>query len=126
MARAAEPIGAISVPSDTFLTLEIAQSRLERGLVLRQGMPLVVRVRHDPVCQFKAELQQAVLEFAVRDGFVTVQANPTDLPECAAHLRQGSAIVARLATSPKSVVERIRISVSRLLQDRLPVNINQL
>ncbi|MEM7290387.1 MAG: hypothetical protein AAF412_08500, partial [Pseudomonadota bacterium] len=124
MARASARIGAISLEKPGVFALNLEQNRLEEDLQSGSYKNVKIRLEHNPLCQFDAELRLGTSELLVIDGRIKLQAHPNALPECAKNLHHGSAVVARLSTKPKTVIERVHISVSRLLQDRLPVNIN--
>ncbi len=79
---------------------------------------------HDPDCEFDARLQDHAPDFLAREGKIRIKASPVGTPEYLRNVKSGSAIVARLATPSKSIITRTRIMASRLLQDRLPVNLN--
>jgi hypothetical protein len=122
--RASVKIGAISTEVPAFLSLALEQSHLESDLDLSSKLPLGVRIAHAPQCEFTASLNAQRADFASQPGFIILRATPMTTPACAMGLRSGTAVVARLETSPKSIATRLRIFASRLLQDRLPVNIN--
>ncbi|MEL6172873.1 MAG: hypothetical protein AAFR02_12815, partial [Pseudomonadota bacterium] len=58
-------------------------------------------------------------------GIVQLKAEISpEVPECFADITHGSAVVARLEGSPKSLVQRIKLFGARLLQDRLSIDQN--
>lgn len=124
VASGTAPIGAVSSPIEPLITVFLDQALLEQQIDLDTGATLQVRLRHDPDCEFAATLRDVRSDITAFQGLIKLRADPTALPDCAAGLRSGSALVARLATPPKSIVTRLRISVSRLLQDRLPINLS--
>jgi hypothetical protein len=121
--RAGTSLGAVSIPKSALLTLSIDQAVFEQGLDLSEKAVLQIRVVHDADCQFSANLIDKTPDFLAKDGRISLSADPIDMPLCAQNLRTGSAVVARLGTNSKSIVTRVRIAASRLLQDRLPVNL---
>lgn len=124
LARASTAIAAVATPKPAELTLFLNQAALERGLNLERDAPLRVRMVHDADCQLDARLQPKTPDFLAFDGRIKMSAVPVALPACAQNLPSGSAVVARLSAPAKSIVKRSRIAMSRLLQDRLPVNLN--
>lgn len=124
LARAATAIGAVSIPKPAELKLTLNQKVLERDLDLSGDTLVSVRLVHDADCQMEARLQPQTSDFFAFGGEIRISASPVDLPVCAQGLPSGSAVVARLGTPAKSLIERSRIAMSRLLQDRLPVNLN--
>ena len=112
-----EPLATISKPVPTYLKVRIAQNRLEQDL----ARDMRVRLVSAPDCTFAATLEGAWADALANDGFLEIEATPiAPLPPCASNVRNGAAIVARVPLSPRSIAERLRQSVARLLQDRLP------
>ncbi|MEL6170170.1 MAG: hypothetical protein AAFR35_15900 [Pseudomonadota bacterium] len=114
---AERPLAAVSRPADVHVTIAIPQNRLEPEM----SEDLVVRLTGDPDCLFEARLVRPWADAIARSGSVEMEAKPIiEIPSCAAKLRNGASIVARLPLPPRSIVERLGRNVSRLLQERLP------
>ena len=110
-------VAAVTVPTEPFLELRIQQDRLETDM----SESIQVRLTDRPDCTFGARPDRTWSEAVARDGMVTIEAVPQDgFPPCAATIRNGAAIVARVPLPPRSIVERLRIEVRRMLQERLP------
>lgn len=117
-------LGAFSLPIPARLRLRLDQSLLEQDITLTSETPLIVRPVHDPKCSFEAQITPALSDTIAVDGVLTISAEPRyDDDVCSQSVKHGGAIVARLATRPRSVVERLKIGVSRLLQNRLPIEL---
>ncbi len=119
---ATQELGAYSAPVTPYLRLRLDQSLLERDILLDQNTQLRVRAVHDPECEFSARLTGAFSSGLAIDGVLTLRADIAD-PDtvCAADLTNGGAVVARLETKPRSVLERAKFAGSRLLQNRLQI-----
>ena len=110
-------VAAVTVPAKPFLELRIRQDRLEADM----SEDIQIRLTDRPECTFQAHAKGGWSNFVARDGMVTVEATPQDaLPQCAQAIRNGAAIVARAPLPPRSIIERLRIEVRRMLQERLP------
>lgn len=108
---------ALSVPAAPYLKLTLDQNRLEPGM----SNDLRVRLIDQPDCEFAAAPVRPWGEAVAREGRVSLEAEPTAaLPNCAQVIRNGAAIVARVPLPPRSIFERLRTQVRRLLQERLP------
>ena len=117
-----QPLATVSVPTETYVSLRIDQSRLEMGL----ATVLRVRLVGDPSCEFASTLATDWGETVASNGRIEVLAKPTDaLPECAEKIRNGEAIVAHIPLPPRSVATRLRARTTRLLQERLPFETEQ-
>ncbi|MBM7070298.1 hypothetical protein [Actibacterium sp. 188UL27-1] len=120
---AGDPLGALSDPVAPFLRLRLPQSALQRDLVLARGVTVQARPRHDPACTVTATLTTQLDQAPILEDRVILNATPSpDAPTCAADLPSGTALVVRLDAPDKTLLARARITASRLLQDRLPVN----
>ena len=116
--RQETPLAALSIPEPVRLTLTLAQNRLEPAL----GSEMQVRLINAPDCSFAATLTTPWSDAVARDGALEVTATPsTPLPACAAAIRNGAALVARFPLPPRSIAERLRARIARLLQERLPL-----
>lgn len=120
VARGSVNLGAVSVSVTPYLELGVPQNRLEQDLEERQVASVRVRLVHDTSCVFDARLRSLEADLASVQNLATFRADPQDMPTCARDMRSGTAVVARLTTSPKSVLERVQITLFRVLQDRLP------
>jgi hypothetical protein len=111
------PLAAVSTPSPVGLRLTLEQKRLEPAL----AETMQVRIVGAAHCGFGARLDAPWSEAVARGGMIEVDATPIEpVPECAAAIRNGAAVVARFPLPPRSIAERLRARVSRLLQERLP------
>lgn len=116
-------LGAFSTPTQPYLRLRLDQSLLERDISLVADTPLKVRAVHDPDCEFLAQLQGSSTTRLAIDDSLTLRARPVSAQDsCAAGLANGGAVIARLDTRPRSVVERLKFAGSRLLQNRLQIH----
>ena len=121
-----EPLGALSTPVPPRLRLWLAENLLEAGLLDTSGGRVVVRAVHDPDCQFEALLVRRLADVLAAEGRFELRAEiDAGAPPCLEELRAGTAVVARLPTARKSLAERARVYASRLLQDRLPIEVQQ-
>lgn len=121
-----EPLGALSTPVSPRLRLWLDEHLLEAGLLDEGGDRMRVRALHDPGCQFDARLVRRLADVVAAGGRFELRAEiDQDAPPCLADLRAGTALVARLPTAYKSFAERARVYASRLLQDRLPIEVQQ-
>ncbi|MEL7151871.1 MAG: hypothetical protein AAGK71_14130 [Pseudomonadota bacterium] len=110
-------VAAATVPTKPFLELRIQQDRLEAEM----SEDIQVRLTDQPDCTFPARPDRNWSDVVAREGVITIEAVPQDgFPPCATPIRNGAAIVARVPLPPRSIVERLRIEVRRLLQERLP------
>ena len=116
-------LGAISSPVPAHLVLWLDQRYFEAGLLSRTDTaPLLVRLQHDPDCQFQGQLMQTETQLVLRDGAVKLRAIldwPT--PQCLMDAPSGAGVIARKSAEPKSLFQRMKNSIERALQDRLPV-----
>ena len=116
-------LGAVATPVPAHLVLWLDQRDFETGLLAgAQTAPLLVRLEHDPTCEFQAQLTHAETQLVLRDGAVKLRAAITPpSPPCLTNTSSGAGVVARKAAEPKSLFQRMKNSVERALQDRLPV-----
>ncbi len=118
-------LGAHSTPAPAYLQLRLDQALLERDLPLNTSTVLRVRAVHDPACEFSARPLDALTGSIAVAGNLVVRAGPEDAENsCVAGLKNGGAVVARLETTSRSLLRRLQLGGSRLLQDRLPLNMN--
>ncbi|MEL7212139.1 MAG: hypothetical protein AAGK92_05715 [Pseudomonadota bacterium] len=120
---ASDPVGALSEPVAPFLRLRVPQAALQRGLALPAGTRLLARPRHDPSCEIAAELTTPLAQATILEDRVLLLATPVNEAPCLSALSSGTALVARIDAPDKTLLTRARIAASRLLQDRLPVNV---
>ena len=119
----AEKLGAYSRPVSTYLQLRLDQSLLERDIAMSEGTQLRVRAAHDPTCEFAAKLEGQIANSFAIDGTLTLRAVPmAERETCALTLAHGGAVVARLETKSRSLLDRIQFAGARLLQNRLEIN----
>lgn len=117
-------LGALSTPILAQLRLRLDQGLLEQEVTLVSETPLIIRPVHNPSCSFVAKLTPELSDPIAVDGVLTISAKPVPANDiCAQSVKHGGAVIARLETRPRSVVERIKIGVSRLLQNRLPIEL---
>jgi putative peptide zinc metalloprotease protein len=122
--KASAPLAAISAPTRPYFRLRLDQSRIEQDLQLGVGTTVRVRLRHDPSCQIEAQIETPLQSASVIDDQIILKATSAKAPPlCAQTLNSGSAVMARMDAPPKSILQQIRFRTSRLLQDRLPVNL---
>lgn len=116
-------LAAYSTPVDAHLRLRLDQSLLESDILLSRDTVLRVRAVHDPDCEFQALLQAEAERSLAIEGKLTLRARVIDRStSCAADISNGGAVIARLDTKSRSVLERIQFAGSRLLQNRLQIN----
>jgi hypothetical protein len=120
VARGAVSLGAVTVRVTPYLELAVPQNRLEQDLEERKVASVRIRLVHDTSCVFDARLRSLQADLASVQKMAMFHADPQDVPTCARDMRSGTAVVARLTTSPKSVLERVQITLFRVLQDRSP------
>ena len=116
-------LGAVSTPVPAHLVLWLDQRDFETGLLTRaEAAPLLVRLEHEPACEFQAQLTQTETQLVLRDGAVKLRAAITlPIPPCLTEASSGAGVIARKPAEPKSLFQRVKNSVERALQDRLPV-----
>jgi hypothetical protein len=118
-------LGAQSQAVPAHLRLRLDQGSLEQGISLVSSTLLDVRPVHDPTCSFKASLSDREFSELAHDGTFTILATPVPATDpCVLDLKHGGAVIARLKTQPRSIIERIKIGGSRLLQNRLPIELD--
>ncbi|RLJ59550.1 hypothetical protein BCF46_1701 [Litoreibacter meonggei] len=116
-------LGAYSIPVTPHLRLRLDQSLLERDIPLTQHTVLRVRAVHNPRCEFEALLESELANNIAIDGQLTLRANLAhDHAQCASELANGGAVVARLDTKSRSLLQRLQFAGARLLQNRLELN----
>ena len=120
-AQSGKALAVLSQPAPLRVLVWLDQGAVEQGLLGRDVLQVDVRIAADPACQFSAETQGPLSDIAAQSGVFGLTTFPRgEMPECLSQFPQGAAVVARLETAPKSVFERIRRTVTRLLQNRLP------
>lgn len=113
------PVGAISHVAEPFFRLTLPQGRIDRGI--DSDRPIRVRFTSAPDCTMDAVLSREVGDSVAGGGTLTLEATPQTAPACATGLRSGAGVVARVPLPPKSIADGTRTLVSRLLQNRLPI-----
>ena len=117
-------LGAYSLPAPPQLLLRLDQRLLEQDLLLDTQSLLTVRPLHDPACTFQAVLLASRSASIAINDMVVLRGDIPDYPNgCSGSVKHGGGVVARLETQPRSIFQRLRFTVSRLLQDRLPIDI---
>ncbi len=110
-------LATVATPKTPTVRVRIPQDRLEPGIASN----LEIRVVGDPACSFAATLERPWSEAVANDGMLQGDARPAGgLPPCAKKMRNGASVVARFPLPPQSFAERLRKTVTRLLQERLP------
>jgi len=119
-AEGTPPLLSIGRESAPYLSLRVPQARLT------ETMPQDMRVRlaSHAGCEFDAQAAIPWVDAVVDNGQAHLEASPGQLPACANDIPSGSAVVARLALPPASILERLRVRARSLLQDRLPFEAN--
>ncbi|MEL6995596.1 MAG: hypothetical protein AAGK67_13270 [Pseudomonadota bacterium] len=118
-------LAAVSTRTDAHLSLRLQQRLLQQSLNLELGTDVIARLHHEPTCEIRAQLKRSPDVAIAVDGIVQLKAEISpEVPECFADITHGSAVVARLEGSPKSLVQRIKLFGARLLQDRLSIDQN--
>ncbi len=117
-----QEIAAISTPQAVHLLLDLDQTRITQDLDLKTGPDVAIRSHIAPDCVFAASVAPSSAEVFAVDGLLKLRANPAPgSDDCLSGLEHGAAIVARMPVPPSSMVGRIWLSLSRSLQDRLPI-----
>ena len=119
---ASDPLGALSEPVAPFLRLRVPQSALQRGLVLSQDTAVQARALHDPDCQIESTLRTPLAQATILQDRALLNAAPAQA-QCVQGLPSGTAFMVRITAPDKTLFARARTAASRLLQDRLPVNV---
>ncbi len=120
-AQSGTALAVLSQPAPLRVLVWLDQAAVEQGLLDRDVLEVEVRITADPTCQFGAETRGPLSDITAQDGVFGLATFPRgEAPECLSQFPQGAAVVARLETSPKSVFERVRRAVTRMLQNRLP------
>jgi hypothetical protein len=123
-ASAEQPLGAISKPVDPYLQLRLEQNRIEQDMLPLFDAQVRVRLVQDTGCEADATIASDLSASAAIDGSFLLKAKlQSPLPQCLETVRSGAALVARLSIPPQSLFQRLRKRASRLLQDRLPINL---
>ena len=121
-----ERLAGLSEPTTARVDLRLDQAALDSTLELVESTTISVRLRHRPDCQFEARLKEDGAALLPVDGVLTIRARiVTPLPNCAQDARHGTAVMAKLDGAPKSVFNRVYRHMARLLQDRLPIDLQQ-
>ena len=119
-------LAALSTSVPAYLRLRLDQAVLDRAVQIANGTPIRLRPTYDPDCTFFARLQVPRTSLVAVNGLVLLRAEPDAIDtSCAAQTPHGAAIVARLDAPSRSLFERARLSVARMLQNRLPINVNE-
>ncbi len=111
------PLASVSTPKPHVVRVKLPQNRLEAGI----SSNTQIRVVGAPDCTFDATLERSWSEVVASGGILQIEATPDGvLPPCTANIRNGASVVARFPLPPRSFAERLRKTVTRLLQERLP------
>ena len=115
----------MSTPVEPYVRLRLDQSRLDSGVKLENGTAVRLRPTYNPDCSVDGALTVEASGLLAAENTVLVTADISkDSAVCASSLPHGTALVARLSAPDRSIYERARLGLSRLLQDRLPINMN--
>lgn len=118
-----EMLGAVSTTVEPFFRLRLDQRYLERGLIFDQETALQVRYTHAPDCEVSATISTDVQDTQIQGDTLFFRAIPANgFADCDDDLQNGGAVVAKLPTKPRSLIERTRFGISRMLQNRLPID----
>lgn len=119
-------LAAVSDPVPAYVRLRLEQSSLNSSVALANGTALRLRPRSLPDCTFGATLQVEPSSLLAVNGVIVLHAKPDNaLPACAADLPHGTSLAVRLPAQDQSIVQRVQLTFARMLQDRLPVNMNE-
>ncbi|MEP5761787.1 MAG: hypothetical protein ABJ327_21245 [Litoreibacter sp.] len=116
-------LGALSTPIKPYFRLRLDQRQLENGLTFKSNSEIRIRYAHAPECEVSATISTNYQQAQIQGEILYFKAFPSNEDNnCTRPLRNGGAVIARMPTNPRSIVERVRFGVSRILQSRLPIN----